>query len=226
MLLVSPAEPKALYKLGEVSSLPEQYGVDFLWTTPHGMAGAQRKEVRDLIASIRGDRICRELGQSKALVQTVLLIEGDWRWRKGVSQIADGFTRAQYDGLLLSFQAQGWWVLHSENLRETAEVLARMKSWFARGDHLSLLQRPKSRAPWGTRQNKEWCVHAWQTFEGIGVGMAGVLTEHLGFPVAWTVGEEELLAVPGIGKGRAKKLLAALDGHGMVDASGVPEEVK
>ena len=219
MLLVSPAEPRELYALGEVSSLPETYGVDFLWTTPNGLAGAQRKEVRDLVASIRDDRICRELGQSKALVQAVLLIEGDWRWdRNGMSRRVDGFTRAQYDGLLLSFQAQGWWVLHSESLAETAEVLARMKSWFSKGEHLSLLQRPKSRAPWGTSRNEEWCVHAWQTFEGIGVGMARVLTQHLGFPVQWTVSEAELLAVPGIGKGRAAKLLAALDTRETVEA--------
>lgn len=218
MLLVSPAEPKLLRDLGETSTLCEERGVDFLLTSPAGLIGVQRKEIRDLVASIRDDRICRELGQSKDLTQTVLLVEGDWRWQpSGQSLRVEGFTRPQLDGLLLSFQANGWWVLTSESLQETCEVLARMKNWFSRGDHLSLLTRPKSRAPWGTHRNREWGVYVWQGFEGIGVTTAGALYDAVGLPLRWTVTEKELLKVPGVGKGRAKKLLAALDSDGTIE---------
>lgn len=206
-----------LRDLGETSLLPEQFGVDFLMTTPAGLCGAQRKEVRDLVASIRDDRICREIGQSKDLVQTVLIVEGKWGWQpSGQSLRVEGFTRAQYDGLMLSFQSQGWWILTSESLNETCEVLARMKNWFSRGDHLSLLTRPKSRAPWGTHKNREWGVFMWQGFEGIGVTTAGALYDAVGLPLRWAVTEKELLAVPGVGKGRARKLLNALDNDGTV----------
>jgi ERCC4-type nuclease len=218
MLLVSPAEPKLLRDLGETSTLCEERGVDFLLTSPAGLVGIQRKEVRDLVASIRDDRICRELGQSKDLTQTVLLVEGDWRWQaNGQSLTCDGFSRSQLDGLLLSFQANGWWVLQSANIKETCEVIQRVKNWFSRGDHLSLLTRPKSRAPWGTHKNREWGIHVWQSFDGIGVKVAGDLYDALGLPMQWTVSEKELLGVKGIGKGRVKKLLAALDSTGMGD---------
>lgn len=218
MLLVSPAEPKVLHSLGAVSSLPETYGGDFLFACPHGLVAIQRKEVRDLIASIRGDRIARELGQSAALHQMVLLIEGDWGWNAaGMSTWVDGFSRAQYDGLLLSFQEAGWWVVFSSRIAETPAVLARVQSWFAKEHHGSLTQRPKSGAPWGNAGNKAWACHLWQSFEGIGATVAGALYDALGVPLRWTVTEAELLAVPGIGKVRAKALLAALDTGGIVD---------
>lgn len=211
MLLVSPAEPKVLRALGTVSAECERVGADFLCPTPHGLVGIQRKEIRDLVASIRGDRIAREIGQSTDLYRTVLLVEGDWRWGAGGdSQACPGFSRSQYDGLLLSFQSEGWFVLHSRNLVETAEVLGRIQSWFARSNHSSLRQRPKSRGLWGSASNKEWGQFWWQSFNGIGVGTATNLYEALGVPVVWTVTEKELMAVPGVGKKRAGELLAAL----------------
>lgn len=226
MLLVSPAEPKVLYPLGEVSSLPESYGADFLFACSHGLVGIQRKEVRDLIASVRGDRIARELGQSTALHKMVLLIEGDWDWAaNGQSMRVDGFNRAQYDGLLLSFQEAGWWVVFSESIVETPAVLARVQSWFAKEHHGSLAQRPKSGAPWGNARNRDWAVHLWQSFDGIGVTVAGALYDALGVPLEWTVSEAELLAVPGIGKVRARALLDALDRGEKLDVRTTRESV-
>lgn len=218
MLLVSPAEPKVLRDLGEVSSLPESYGADFLFASPQGLIGTQRKEVRDLIASTRGDRVARELGQSTALHQMVLLIEGDWGWNAaGMSTWVDGFSRAQYDGLLLSFQEAGWWVLHSASIRETPAVLARIEAWFQKEHHGSLSQRPKSGAPWGNSRNRDWSVHFLQGFDGIGVQVARELYDTFGVPMSWNVTEADLLTVKGIGKLRAKALLAALDTGGIVD---------
>lgn len=212
MLLVSPAEPPALRKLGTVSATPETVGADFLFPTQHGLVGVQRKEVRDLVASVHGDRIARELGQSTDLYRMVLLVEGDWEWQpSGDSRVCPGFSRAQYDGLMLSFQEIGWYVMTSVDLADTMQVLGRIQRWFEKADHTSLRQRPKSRAPWGSHLNREWGMFWWQSFDGIGVGMAGVLYDHVGVPACWTVSEAELLAIAGVGKRRAKKILDALD---------------
>jgi len=109
MIFVSPAEPSAIRTHFEVSSVCEQHGADFMFSSPHGMIGVQRKEVRDLVASIRDDRIAREIGQSRQLAQLVLIVEGDWKWkRNNESGRVDGFTRQQFDGLMLSFQSHGW----------------------------------------------------------------------------------------------------------------------
>ena len=212
VIYVSPAEPSELFPLGETSSLPETMGCDFLFATPHGLVGIQRKAVQDLVASIRDDRLCRELGQSETLTQMVLLIEGDWRWDQiGNSRAVEGFSRAQLDGLLLSVQQEGWWVVFSESLRETVGVIRRIETWFSKAKHGSLRTRNKAAgAVWGSHTNRAWGCHWWQTIEGIGYGMAGVLYDTIGVPVIWTVTEEELLAIPGIGPGRAKRILESL----------------
>jgi ERCC4-type nuclease len=212
MLLIAPTEPTLLRNLGTTSPLPEVYGTDFLFPSPHGFVGIQRKEVKDLVASIRGDRIARELGQSSDLYRTVLLIEGDWEWnRDGVSRRVEGFNRAQYDGLCLSFQDAGWYILASRTLHETAEMLGRIQTWFQKADHNSLRTRPKSNGMWGTARNRDFGIHVLQGFDGLGIGNAGKVYDHFGtIPLYWTVTEKELLAVPGIGKVRARKLLDAL----------------
>jgi ERCC4-type nuclease len=217
-ILVSPAEPAALRKIGPTSPLPETLGADFLIVTDQGFVGVQRKEVRDLVASIRGDRIARELGQSGGLLRMVLIVEGDWAWdRTGSSRTVPGLLKAQYDGFCLSIQSHGWWVLTSETMTDTIRLIGQVDSWWQKPNHGSLYQRPKSRALWGTHRNREWGVHWWQAIPGVGVGMAGVLYDHVGVPVRWTIGEADLLAVPGIGKGRAAQILAALDTNEMVD---------
>lgn len=212
-ILVSPAEPSNLRQIGETSGLPEQYGADFLITTSEGFVGVQRKEVRDLVASIRGDRIARELGQSSALVRTVLVVEGDWGWtRSGDSRIVPGFLRAQYDGFCLSIQNHGWWILTTDSMAGTATLIRQVQNWFQKGSHNSLAGRPNHRGLWGTASNRDWAVHLLQSFDGIGVEQAGRIWDHFeGVPLAWTVDKDAMMGVPGIGKGRAEKLMGALE---------------
>lgn len=211
-ILVSGAEPAELRKIGETSGLPEQYGCDFLLVTPDGFAGVQRKEVRDLVASVRGDRIARELGQATSLVRLVLVVEGDWGWnRTGESRAVPGFLRAQYDGFCLSVQHHGWWVLTSDSMAGTARLVRQVESWFQKASHTSLFQRPKSRGVWGTSTNRDWSVHLLQGFDGVGVDVAGNVYDHFGgVPLQWTCTEEELRKVDKVGKVRAKKMIEAL----------------
>lgn len=212
-ILVSPAEPPNLRAIGETSGLPEQYGADFLVTSSGGLVGIQRKEVRDLVASLRGDRIARELGQSTALVRCVLVVEGDWEWtRTGESRAVPGFLRAQYDGFCLSIQNHGWWILTSDSMAGTARLVQHVASWFQKGNHSSLHGRPNHRGMWGTASNRDWAVHLLQSFDGIGVEQAGRIWDHFeGVPLAWTVDKDAMMAVPGIGPGRADKLMGALE---------------
>jgi ERCC4-type nuclease len=213
MILVSPAEPAAIRTHFEVSSSCEQHGADFLFSSPHGMIGVQRKEVRDLVASIRDDRIARELGQSKQLAQMVLIVEGDWKWRRnGESARMEGFTRPQFDGLMLSFQQHGWWVLHTATMADTVRTIHRCVSWFTKDTHDSLLVRPKPKSVWGTATNRDWAIHLLQSFDGLGVKSAAAIYDHFGrVPLIWTANEKELLEVPGVGKQRARTLIVSLE---------------
>lgn len=224
MILVSPAEPAAIRRHFEVSSLCEQQGADFLFSSPAGMVGVQRKEVRDLVASIRDDRIARELGQSRQLARMVLVVEGDWKWRRdGESGRVEGFTRPQFDGLMLSFQHHGWWVLHTLSMADTVRTLKRAVSWFGKENHDSLIARPKPSAPWGNGHNRDWAIHLLQSFDGLGVKTAGAIFDHFGkAPLAWTVTEKDLLAVPGVGKQRASTLVTSLDMDGATCPESTP----
>lgn len=216
-ILRSSAEPKGVLRtVGESSALPEQYGADFLIFTDEGMVGVQRKEIRDLIASTRtDDRIARELGQATPLLKMVLIVEGDWRWDyrdpRLPSRTCDGVLKAQVDGMLLSFQiTHGWAVMHSASMVETARLVTQIASWFQKGRHNTLQTRHKAGGLWGTYTNRDFGIHWWQSIDGVGVELAGRLYDAVRVPVVWTVTEADLLAVPGVGKGRAAKILASL----------------
>lgn len=214
MILVSPAEPKELRSLGVTSSECEARGCDFLIVTPNGIISVQRKEIADLISSIRGDRIARERGQLLAQDgQPIFIIEGDWDWgpRHGRSRSTlSEFTRSQYLGVVLSLQEDGFWVIETGSLKETAEVIPRIEAWLSKDHHGSLAWRPKSRGLWGTARNREWGIHILQSFDGIGVGTAGEIYDHFGtVPLAWTMDWDQV-KVAGVAKIRAKKLKEAL----------------
>lgn len=217
-MLCSPAEPKPFLALnadGEYSTLPETYGVDFLWFSQGNTCGAQRKTCADLIASIRGDRIAREMAQMKELHRAVLIIEGEWRWGHDGAANLKGydhkFLRAQYDGIVMSMQANGIWVLTSPSIGGTIKLLAQLEGFMTREKHDSLFVRPKSRGLWGTWRDRDWAIHLLQSFPGISVGMAGTLYDAIGLPLRWTCTEEEVRAIPGYGPKRAHALIGALD---------------
>lgn len=218
-VLCSPAEPKTFLTLnedGEYSTLPETYGVDFLWFAQGNTCGAQRKTCADLIASIRGDRIAREMAQMKELHRAVIVIEGEWRWgRDGAANLKGydhRFLRSQYDGIVMSLQANGIWVLTSPSINGTISLLRQLEGFMTRESHTSLFVRPKSRGLWGTWRDKDWACHLYQSFPGVSIGTASALYDTVGLPLRWTVTEDDLLAVPGVGKKRAHALIGALDG--------------
>lgn len=218
-MLVSGAEPKQFLALNddnEYSALPESFGCDFLWWHDGNAIGVQRKRCDDLIASIRGDRIAREMAQMKELHRAVLIVEGDWHWGHDGAANLKGydhrFLRSQHDGIVMSLQANNIWVLTSASINGTITLLRQLEGFMARESHTSLFVRPKSRGLWGTWRDKDWACHLYQSFPGVSIGTAGALYDALGVPLAWTCTEHDLLAVEGIGPKRAHSLIGALDG--------------
>lgn len=212
-MFVSAAEPASLRTLGQYSPLPEQMGVDFLIPCPLGMVGVQRKEIHDLIAS-RGDgRLARELAQMKQLDIAVLLVEGRLKWTSDgqLSTSRSRWTRSEHTSLLFSVQSTGVWVNSSESLSESREYLALLEKWFLKGSHKGIVTRPKPTTLWGTKTNRDWGIHVIQSFDGIGPGVAGAIFDRYGVPLRWTITEEDLLSVPGVGKKRAEKMWRTLN---------------
>lgn len=213
-VLVSPAEPKPFHALGDLSIKTEQYGADFLIASPLGMVGVQRKEYNDLLASVTGDRVYREMILMKRLDIGIWLIEGRPQW----TQDGDLISRRQWSvtqhlGLLCSIQLAGFWTLYTSTIQESMQLLSALPKWLNKAGHSSLATRPKPKSSWGFRTDRDWGIHFWQTFDNIGPKVAGNLYDALGVPLKWECTRKELESVAGVGKVRAAKLWKALGGE-------------
>lgn len=213
-MLVSPTEPKELRGLGSTSSVPETYGVDFLFPGHSGLCGVQRKEISDYIASLRDGRLGKELAQMGRLAVAAVVVEGSVEWSRDGNLVNHRgvFTKAQFMGSVFSIQAHGYWVWRTKDKTETAEYLRFVESWLGKARHSGIKQRPKPKNEWGYADNKDWGVHLLQSFPGIGVEVATRIYELFGgVPLRWDCTESDLQRVAGVGKGRAGKLMKALE---------------
>lgn len=210
-LSIAPTEPAPLKAIGEVSSLPERFGVDVMWSSPHGLIGVQRKEWKDLIQSLPDGRLARELDLATRLAVRVLIVEGHIPWTRDGKLARYAYTKHQHHNLLLSVQAQGTWVVETDDLAGTIESVRWMQAWTEKDRHDALLHRPKPSGVWGKaspRDVKEWVL---QSIPGCGPDRARRIIEHFGScPISWTCDERQLCEVPGIGKVLAKRLHEAL----------------
>lgn len=212
MRLISPTEPLWLKATGKSSSLPEKLGVDILW--PRYRAGVQRKEFNDLLASL-GDRLTREISQMQQLRTAILLVEGRGRWTTDGELVGyrTRFTRKQLWGLQLSMQAKGIWIITTDNAEDTLQALAGIEAWIQKPRHDSLERRKKAGSSngWGVSA-EDRAVHLLQSYDGIGPERARKILKHFGAcPVGWTVGLEELMKVPGVGRKTAEKWVRTYD---------------
>lgn len=219
-MLVSPTEPKLLRTLGKTSLVPESYGVDFLFTSPvFGLVGVQRKEIKDLVASVNDGRLAKELAQMKALGQAMIVIEGKPQWSNDGSMITSfsRWTIAQHLGTMWSMQLAGYWIATSASVDETSVLLSLFGRWIEKSRHVGLVSRPKPKDEFGRAGNRDWGIHLLQSFQGIGAEVAGRIYDHFdGVPLRWTVSEMDLLDVEGIGKTRAKSLMRSLQTYEIV----------
>lgn len=203
-MLISPMEQQPELKaLGTSSPEVEKYGVDYLLLSPSGLIGVQRKAVSDLVASIRGDRLQREITQMAQLDQAVLLVEGNWKWDRNGRHTRSGYSRREYNGLILSVQSFGIWVVTTANVEESVDYLRQMELWFQKPLHESLLRKPKAKVPEG--------IHILQHFDGVSLTRAKAIYEWFGrVPLRWDTTPEEMLKVPGLGKVTVDKLWKAI----------------
>src|SRR5439155_14333261 len=117
------------------------------------------------------------------------------------------YSWKEYQGLKLSMQvAHGVAVMETADTAETAELLLQLEAWFAHADHDSLLRRRRDR-----RFPAQ--VHLLGYFPGVSVKKAKAIYAHLGrVPLRWDCTEEEMCAVPGMGRVSTRRLFDALPG--------------
>lgn len=177
MLLVSPAEPREYWCLGKSSSLPEKFGVDFLFASEQiGLIGIQRKRFPDdFISSLRGDdRISRELQQMKQLDYGIWILEGMGTWTNDGYLVYGGrykYYEEELWGFQLSVGRMGYNVFRVRDQQSCIKLINRIQIWAHKDEHDSLFRRPKP-SRWGAAGSREWAIHFLQGLPGIGYSYA------------------------------------------------------
>lgn len=230
-MLISPSEPPRLKELGKVSSIPEQHGSDFIILSERGRLGVQRKKFpEDLLSSLSDGRLYEQLPQMKTLERGLVIIEGYGKWTaEGELFGMRRFTYAQLIGLFATIMFEfGFPVIWLRDIKHTIKALVALEAWCGKKKHTSLLRRagPKSDA-WGRISSEAWAAHLVQSFPGMGPVMATTFNEYFdGPPLQWTVTKEQMMEVPGIGKGRAEALIEALQREEETDGSNSGQAVR
>ena len=217
-MLVSPTEPAPFHKLGKLTLVPENYGCDFLIVSAAMKIriGVQRKQFPgDLLKSLADGRLYEQVHKMATLDMRVLIIEGHGKWTNdGTLMEMTRFTRKQLDGLIFSLHYEfGIEVYQVRDMGETYRMLQSLEEWSKKADHRSLKSRPgPAKNPWGQVTNRDYAIHVLQSFQGVGPVVAGKIFDHFGrLPMMWDVGLEEMMAVKGVGKGKAEVLMKALE---------------
>ena len=196
----------------KVSTRCEVYGVDFLWANEHGLHGAQRKTVSDLLASVADGRLQRELGQMGPLASRFLILEGSPSWTNGGEIMGYGsrWTVRQWTGMLASLGATAR-LITSSSIQQTTVIVDALYQWTMSTKHTSLVTRPGATGAWGKPSNKEYQIHLVQGLPGVGIELATRIVEKMGVPWQWKEGvEERLMEIDGIGKKKAKAIMEML----------------
>jgi len=205
MILVAPTEPPALKAIGKVSSLPEKVGGDVLFFAKGSKHVIQRKELRDLLASIADGRLAKELAQMRTAVagHRLLIIEGKTQWSmdgKLLGTWGRDWSLRQWLGMLWSVHEAGCDVMQTQSLEQTIQATLWFVEWAGK-DHRSLKQRPGlGKGIWGTNpDDAEWVSWCLQSIPGISSVMAERIYKKLGNPLVLNVTKEQLLEVEGLG---------------------------
>lgn len=218
-MLVSPTEPQRLRELGKTSIVPENYGCDFLILAGKTRIGVQRKKFpNDLLASISDGRLYTQLPKMIGLEKAFVMVEGYGQWTEDGELLGTDdyqrFTLDQLLGLFYSIMFEfGMPVLWLRDINATINALGVLDHWAHKTKHSSLKQRPgPDRDTLGRITQRAWALHLLQGFPSIGPELAGrVLDQFEAVPLTWTVSEDQLICVPGIGKLTAKRMYEALE---------------
>lgn len=217
MIFVSGAErPKPLVDLGPSSNLPEDYGVDFMWATPNGLVGFQRKAFpSDLLASLNDGRLGKELIQMQALdvkgiiLEGVPIFTGDGAliWNYG------NMTQANLWNLCYSLQANHGLVLFwTEDPAQTARLIQQIFAYTQKGEASKLMARGEKR--WARLDNRAFAVYLLESVPGVGHTRATAIVDFFegALPIEWKGTVKELMKVDGIGAKTAQTIVTAFGG--------------
>jgi ERCC4-type nuclease len=221
VILVSPAEPKALRDVGESSSLAETYGADILITGYSKLVGIQRKQFPgDFLSSLTDGRLQTSLLKLTQCTMGILVLEGKPAWSYSGALIGYSYgqgrtyTRNHLRSLLFSVQSEleiatQW----TDSVTDTIEFVQDLEGWAQKDEHQTLFTRPNVKKGDMERKISARTKAAWvlQGVEGLGYTRACAVYDYFGrLPLKWDVTEKELLKVPGIGKGTVKRMTEAI----------------
>lgn len=216
-MYVSSTEPPSLLTLGKVSTFPEQHGVDFYFVANKCKVGIQRKELKDLIASLEDGRLAKEIMQMTNLDYKILIVEGQPKFTAEGNLMGRDYgstwTHAQLMGALWSVQLKGLWVQWTTHINNTRQAIELLELWFKKERHDSLERRPGPVSIWGSKPtDEEYGSYVLQSLPGVGPELAKRIFKRYGLPLEWTVTAEDLADIPGIGKAKATKMIKAING--------------
>lgn len=218
-ILLSPAEPVEFHSLGDRSHIVEaEYGADFLVAGKGFLVAVQRKQFPgDFLASVADGRFPVLLPRMLNAEFRILLLEGRPRWSTTGALLnfdwgrGKDFTRSHLRAMLWSLHwVWGVTAMWTDDRADTLDFLRDLRRWAEKDRHEALGVRPPidkgdfRRTP----KPRDRAVHILQGFDGVGPAVAESIYDHFGFlPLRWAVEESDLLAVPGVGPGRVRKLV-------------------
>lgn len=217
-MLVSSTEPKIFHQLGDVSTKSEEYGADFLMVGQGMTIGIQRKEVKDLLASVENGLLGKQLAQLAGVDIAFLVIEGrmDFTLDGKLTNAKWGgqaWTQEQIWGLTLSVMGKNVHVMYTIDMPGTANLLVYMEAYFRKASHNALDTRPGPRGMFGAGRTtaKEMGVYLLQSLPGVGPALAERIYDKFGVPWKWTVGKDELEALEGLGPKKVAKIMGVFN---------------
>jgi len=224
-ILVSPAEPKKLRRVGTVSFAPEEFGADFLIVGEAGTVGVQRKAFPgDFMASVSDGRLHTVVLRITDLTFPMIVLEGRPQWTTDGELVATygrEFKRSTLWAMEWSLASRGIAVLWTETIDETFEFIGRLAEWWGKESHAGFMARPGPGRSneFGTQTSeREWAMHVLQGFDGVGPSLAGRIFDAFGrIPLRWDVTDKELGAVHGLGPKRLASLTRTVSSKEDVD---------
>jgi ERCC4-type nuclease len=220
--LISPTEHKlhGYYRSHDipfrVSSLPEKHGMDIVTLGRVGPIGFQRKTLPDLQASLLDGRLYLELAQfvgSDSLPSGFLIIESELRRTVDGELIDSSISLEAVRSIIAKCYSCGVGHFQTTSIADTSRAIDSVSSYLNKPG-TSSIRRPKliEADGWGNINNRSYALFLLQSFPSIGPRNAAAILDHFGrIPFSWSVTEDELTAVPGIGPKTAKALIQALN---------------
>lgn len=214
MILVSPTEPIHVKALGKVSSAPEDYGCDVLLSSRVGRLGIQRKKFpEDLVASISDGRLSDQLVKMAELSRACVVLVGYPVFTRDGDLVMDNWSKRKWNfdsiwgavaSIALEAQVGTFWVRDEGEFVDLVGVLER---WNKRTDHSTTRTRSRPKAKgWGISRTLQQS-HFIQGLPSVGPELADRIVGHFGgLPMRWSVGQKEMLEVPGVGKAKVAKM--------------------